>query len=117
MSATTTPNLFPRKGVTKRETERGSGQERIAAAAMLYGWSEVDYRAIGNIPSSERAWTKGDHVFYVRLGEAGQVLAAWAYRGAVEDRAARSRAAVIGAVTDGQGKAGRAVNLLAEAAR
>ncbi|MCV7285993.1 hypothetical protein H7J87_11695 [Mycolicibacterium wolinskyi] len=117
MSATASPNRYPRNFVTKRDIERGSGQERIVAAAALYGWSEVDYRAIDNIPSSERAWTKGDHVFYVRLGEAGQVLAAWAYRGAVEDRAARSRASVIGAVTDGQQKASRAVNLLAEAAR
>lgn len=116
MGTTATPNRYPLKGVTKRDTERGSGQERIAAAATLYGWSEVDYRAI-DIPSSERAWTKGDHVFCVRLGEAGQVLAAWAYRGAVEDRAARSRASVIGAVTDGQKKASRAVDLLAEAAR
>ncbi len=116
MNSTTTPDRNLLKGVTKRDTERGSGQERIAAAATLYGWSEVDYRAI-DIPSSERAWTKANHVFYVRLGEAGQVLTAWAYRGAVEDRAARSRTSVIGAVTDGRDKASRAVDLLAEATR
>jgi hypothetical protein len=76
--------------VTKRDTERGAGQDRVAAAALLYGWTEVDYRAF-DIPSSERAWVKDDLVFYVRLGEAAQVLSAWAYRGAVEDRAARDR--------------------------
>ncbi|BBX30530.1 hypothetical protein B7435_30190 [Mycolicibacterium peregrinum] len=116
MSATATPNRYANKAVMKRDTERGSGQERIVAAATLYGWSEVDYRAI-DIPSSERAWTNGDHVFYVRLGEAGQVLTAWSYRGAVEDRAARARSSVIGAVTDGRDKASRAVDLLAQATR
>lgn len=90
----------------KRDTERGSGQERVVAAATLYGWSEVDYRVI-DIPSSERVWTKGGSVFNVCLGEAGQVLAAWAYRGAVEDRAARDRSLVIGAVVDGRNKSSR----------
>lgn len=101
---------------TRRDTERGSGQERVVAAASLHGWSEVDYRAI-DIPTCERAWTKGDSVFNVRLGEAGQVLAAWAYRGAVEDRAARDGSSVIGAVLDGRDKAARAVDLIAEASR
>ncbi|MDD4865726.1 MAG: hypothetical protein PHQ28_00915 [Mycobacterium sp.] len=104
--------------VTKRDTERGSGQERVAAAASLYGWSEVDYRAIEiDIPSSERVWTKGDRVFNVRLGETGQILMAWAYRGAAEDRAARDHSLVIGAVVDGRNKAARTVTLLAEASR
>ncbi|MGJ6127471.1 hypothetical protein QN239_33360 [Mycolicibacterium sp. Y3] len=102
--------------VTKRDTERGSGQERVVAAASLYGWVEVDYRAI-DIPSRERVWTKGDNVFNVRLGEAGQVLSAWAYRGAVADRAARDRSSVIGAVIDGRDKSARTVDLIAEASR
>jgi len=101
---------------TRRDTERGTGQERVVAAATFYGWSEVDYRAV-DLPSSERVWTKGDRVFNVRLGEAGQVLAAWAYRGTVEDRAARDRASVVGAVVDGRNKAARAVDLIAEASR
>jgi hypothetical protein len=102
--------------VTQRDTERGSGQERVVAAATLHGWSEVDYRAL-DISSRERVWTKGDCVFNVRLGEAGQVLSAWAYRGAVEERAARDRSAVIGAVVGGPNKAARAVDLIAEASR
>lgn len=102
--------------VTRRDTEHGAGQERVAAAASLYGWTEVDYRAIEiDIPSSERVWTKGDCVVFVRLGETGQVLAAWAYRGTVEDRAARERSLVIGAVMNGRDKAGRAVELFADA--
>jgi len=54
--------------ITKRDTERGSGQDRVVAAASLYGWTEVDYRVF-DIPSSERAWVKDALVFYVRLGE------------------------------------------------
>lgn len=109
MNTTATP-------VTKRDTERGSGQERVTAATTLYGWTEVDYRAI-DIPSNERAWTKGDNVFNVRLGEAGQVLTAWAYRGAVGDRAARDRSSVIGAVIDGRNKASRTLDLIAKASQ
>lgn len=122
MSASATPNLLDESGrikrtrPSKRDTEHGSGQERVVAAASLYGWTEVDYRVL-DVPSSERVWTKGELVFYARLGESGQLLAAWAYRGAVEDRAALSRSLVIGAVMDGQNKAGRAVELLAAASR
>lgn len=102
--------------VTKRDTERGAGSDRVAAAASLYGMKEVDYRAL-DIPSHERVWTKGDAVFNVAIGDSGQVLRAWAYRGAVENRAALNRSSVIGAVLDGQNKAGRAVELLAAAAQ
>ncbi|GAT02556.1 uncharacterized protein RMCFA_2668 [Mycolicibacterium fortuitum subsp. acetamidolyticum] len=122
MSASAAQNLLDESGriqrprPTKRDTERGSGQERVVAAASLYGWSEVDYRDF-DILSSERVWTKGNRVFNVRLGEAGQVLAAWAYRGGVEDRAARDRSLVIGAVLDGRNKAGRVVDLIVEASR
>ncbi len=102
--------------VMKRDTERRAGQEGVVAAAALYGWSEVDYRAI-DVQSSERVWTKGDNVFNVRPGEAGQVLTAWAYRDAVEDRAARDRSSVVGAMVDGRNKASRTVDLIAQASR
>lgn len=122
MGTTAAPNFIDESGhirrpqPTKRDTERGSGQERVVAAASLHGWAEVDYR-VHDIPSNERAWTNGERVFYVRLGESGQVLAAWAYRGTVQDRAALARSLTIGAVTDGRNKSGRAVELLAAASR
>lgn len=119
MSTATPPNRNPRQIITTRDTERGAGSDRVAAAASLYGWTAVDGRTLNTlgIPSSERAWTKDDRVFYARTGESGQVLAAWAYRGAVQDRAALSGSLVIGAVTDGPNKAGRAVELLASASQ
>lgn len=92
----------------------GSGQERIVAATRFYGWLEDDYGMI-DIPCSERAWRKGDRIFFARLGGSGRVLSAWFYIGGAEDRAARTRGAVIAAVKDGQNKAVRAVELLAAA--
>ncbi|WP_100475670.1 hypothetical protein [Mycobacteroides abscessus] len=116
MSVTATPNHAPRRTVTKRDTESGAGQDRVASAALLYSWSEVDYREFDFIPANERAWTLQDRVFYARIGDSGQVLAAWAYRGTVKDRDVLAGKVLIGAVFDGSNKAGRAVELLAKAA-
>ena len=69
--------------VTKRDTERGSGQDRVAAAASLYGWTEVDYRSF-DIPSSERAWVKDDLVFMSAL--ASLLRCSWRGRTAVRSK-------------------------------